>query len=227
MKAKLKPLPVSTVSALSILIVVSAVTAKTTVVFDRNANEAASWEFVFKNVPAPSKSDLGAKAAFIVVDGRRDTNGGDVDKFADGIVPTDEDQPARNFFFAQNTDGGRILVDLGAAAAVKQINTYSWHPSTRGPQVYQLFVSDGKAEGFQSQPKKPTDPLQCGWTLLAAVDTRANDPTAGGQYAVSISDSTGEIGRFRYFLFDISRTEQADPFGNTFYSEIDIVDPNG
>ncbi|HLB72543.1 MAG TPA: family 16 glycoside hydrolase [Sedimentisphaerales bacterium] len=227
MKAKLKSPLVASVSALSILIVVSAAMAKTTVVFDRNANDAATWEFVFKNVPPPSKSDLGAKAAVVIVDGRRDTNGGDVDKLADGIVPTYEDQPARNFFFAPNTDGGRILVDLGGAAAVKQVNTYSWHPNTRGPQVYRLFVGDGKTEGFQPQPKRQTDPLKCGWILLASVDTQANDGTPGGQYAVSISDSTGEIGKFRYFLFDISRTEQADPFGNTFFSEIDIVDPNG
>src|SRR3990172_465241 len=227
MKAKLKSPLVASVSALSILIVVSAAMAKTTVVFDRNANDAATWEFVFKNVPPPSKSDLGAKAAVVIVDGRRDTNGGDVDKLADGIVPTYEDQPARNFFFAPNTDGGRILVDLGGAAAVKQVNTYSWHPNTRGPQVYRLFVGDGKTEGFQPQPKRQTDPLKCGWILLASVDTKAKDGTPGGQYAVSISDSTGEIGKFRYFLFDISRTEQADPFGNTFFSEIDIVDPNG
>ena len=28
----------------------------------------------------------------------------------------------------------------------------------------------------------------------------------------------------RYLLFDISRTESRDPFGNTFYSEIDVID---
>jgi hypothetical protein len=32
------------------------------------------------------------------------------------------------------------------------------------------------------------------------------------------------LGTFRYLLFDVHRTESADPFGNTFFSEIDVVD---
>jgi hypothetical protein len=43
---------------------------------------------------------------------------------------------------------------------------------------------------------------------------------------VSISEPEGTIGSYRYLLFDISRTEDRDAFGNTFYSEIDIIDPN-
>jgi hypothetical protein len=35
------------------------------------------------------------------------------------------------------------------------------------------------------------------------------------------------VGKYRYLLFDIFRTETADPFGNTFYSEIDVIDRNG
>jgi len=34
-------------------------------------------------------------------------------------------------------------------------------------------------------------------------------------------------GKFRYLLFDISATEKEDPFGNTFYSEIDVIDAAG
>src|SRR5262249_19351585 len=48
----------------------------------------------------------------------------------------------------------------------------------------------------------------------------------GGQYGVSISDSEGSIGSYRYVLFDMARTENQDPFGNTFYSEIDVIDAN-
>ena len=36
------------------------------------------------------------------------------------------------------------------------------------------------------------------------------------------TDSNGSLGKFRYFLFDISPTENRDPFGNTFYCEIDV-----
>jgi len=42
---------------------------------------------------------------------------------------------------------------------------------------------------------------------------------------VSISNSAGGVlGTFRYLLFDVSRTESDDPFGNTFFSEIDVDD---
>jgi len=31
------------------------------------------------------------------------------------------------------------------------------------------------------------------------------------------------LGKFRYLLFDCYVTETADEFGNTFYSEIDVI----
>ena len=34
----------------------------------------------------------------------------------------------------------------------------------------------------------------------------------------------GALGKYRYLLFDISRTESDDDFGNTFYSEIDVIE---
>jgi hypothetical protein len=44
---------------------------------------------------------------------------------------------------------------------------------------------------------------------------------------VSIFDSEGPLGPYRYLLFDVSRTENSDPFGNTFFSEIDVVTSSG
>jgi hypothetical protein len=199
--------------------------AEVKIVADHNRNEYATPEFKFRKVPPPSKSDAATKAKFTIVDGRRDRNGGNVDKLNDGKIPFEEDQPSENFFFNAGTDGGRLLVDLGRTIDIKQVNTYSWHPSTRGPQVYKLYASDGKAEGFTSQPKRATDPQICGWKLVASIDTRPKE-RPGGQYGVSICDSNGIIDSYRYLLFDISRTEDTDPFGNTFYSEIDVVEPN-
>jgi hypothetical protein len=40
---------------------------------------------------------------------------------------------------------------------------------------------------------------------------------------VTIGDSAGTLGSFRYLLFEISATESDDPFGNTFYREIDVI----
>ena len=213
------------VAAFVVAVLASALSAEIQIVLDHHSSEDAASGFVFANVPAPSQSDAAQEAVFRLVDGRRDTNGGDLGTLHDGRVPTDEDQPAGNFFCAAGTDGGRVLVDLRRGVAIKQVNTYSWHPGTRGPQVYTLYASDGSAEGFNAQPKKGTDPAICGWTLVAKVDTRPQQGDGGGQHGVSLRDSGGNLGTYRYLLFDISRTETDDPFGNTFYSEIDVVDP--
>src|SRR5205085_804381 len=197
---------------------------KVIVTSECNAADGGTARFQFKTVPAPSRGDAATLARSTVVDGTRDANGGNLIKLHDGKVPTEGDQPAENFFFGQNTDGGRLLVDLTNAIEIKQVNTYSWHPGTRGPQVYKLFASDGTADGFKAEPKKDTDPEKAGWKFIAKIDTRPKDGGGAGQHGVSISDSTGSIGKYRYLLFDIARTESDDPFGNTFFSEIDVID---
>ena len=193
-------------------------------VAERNGNETATPEFKFENVPPPSRSDAATTAKFTVLDGRSDPNGGDVETLRDGQVPIDEDRPTENFFFGVGTKGGRLLVDLGAIAEVRNVNTYSWHSDTRGPQVYRLYAADGNADDFNAQPKQGADPEKCGWKRVADVDTRPKEGEGGGQYGVSISESGGVLGKYRYLLFDVSRTEATDPFGNTFYSEIDVDD---
>jgi hypothetical protein len=199
--------------------------AEVTVITGHNANADAKPSFAFTNVPPASAKDAATGAKFTIVDGEQDPNGGDVSKLNDGKLPTEEDQPEENFFFNAGTSGGRLQVDLGRAMRVKQVNTYSWHPNTRGPQVYKLYASDGAATNFNAAPKNGTNPETCGWKFIAKVNTKAKDESDdGGQYGVSISDSSGALGQFRYLLFDMSRTEENDDFGNTFYSEIDVID---
>lgn len=214
---------------LAILSLTSALAAhaETKIVVNHNSEDNATAAFKFKDVPSPSKNDAAKSATFSVVAGERDENGGDLDKLTDGKTPTEEDQPTENFFFNAGTPGGRLLLDLGSATDVQQVNTYSWHPNTRGPQLYKLYAADGTAANFNSTPKG-IDPEKAGWKLIAKVDTRPKGGTGGGQYGVNISNSDGGIGKFRYLLFDVSQTEEDDAFGNTFYSEIDVVtDSNG
>src|SRR5262249_40072850 len=128
-----------------------------------------------------------------------------------------------NFFFDAGTEGGRLQFDLGRVVEVKQVNTYSRHPNTRGPQVYILYASNGEANDFNAKPGKSADLEKTGWELLAKVDTRPSSGLGGGKYGVSIADSDRALGKFRYLLFDIARTEADDDFGNTFYSEIDVI----
>lgn len=213
-------------TALLASLLLTATTARADVkpVVEHISNDAATAAFKFKTVPAPAKDDAATKAKITLVDGTKDDNGGDVDKLTDGKLPAEQDEPAENFFFNAGTPGGRLLIDLGAPVNVKQVNTYSWHPNTRGPQVYKLYAHDGVKD---VDPKKAAtgDPAKAGWKLIAVVDTRPKDGTdPGGQYGVSIADTAGPLGKYRYLLLDCSKTESDDEFGNTFYSEIDVIE---
>jgi len=184
--------------------------------------------FQFNAVPAPANNDAATKARFTIVESEGDSNGGELAALHDGRLPTAADQPSENFFFQAGSEGGRLLLDLRSVITVKQVNTYSWHTSTRAPQVYQLFASDGVAAGFTASPKRGTDPESCGWKRIANVDTRPKEGDGAGQHGVMVSDpDAGILGKFRYLLFDIARTEARDAFGNTFYSEIDVIDSDG
>jgi hypothetical protein len=195
-------------------------------VVEHNDSFDATEEFRFASVQAPSRNDAASTAKFSIADGAKDDNSGGVSALNDGQVPNGEDLPAEKFFFNAGTDGGRVSVDLGATRDVKQVNTYSWHPNSRGPQVYRLYASDGAVSAFNVQPKRGIDPATCGWKLVASVDSRPRQGEPGGQYGVGIFDSGGMIGTYRYLLFCFCCTDAADPFSNTFYSEIDVIDGN-
>ena len=190
-----------------------------------NAGESDSPSFKFTNVPAPRQNAASA-AKFTVLAGEVDGSSGGLDVLHDGNVPAAADDPSANFFYAAGTAGGRLLVDLDRAYELQEINSYSCHPSARGPQVYRLYASDGTAADFSPRPAKDADPEKCGWRFIAKVDTRIDGVARGGQYGVSLSDPGGLIGKYRYLLFDISPAETSDAFGNTFYSEIDVIARN-
>jgi len=193
-------------------------------VVGHNADDQATPGFAFTNVPPPARNDAATPAKFAVLSGAPDENSGGLEMLSNGKLPTEADSPGENFFFAAGTPGGRIQVDLGRAVAIKQVNTYSWHPSSRGPQVYKVYASEGTVDGFEAKPGKDADLEKGGWKFIAAVDTRVKGEEDGGQYGVSLSDADGTVGKYRYLLFDIAPTETADGFGNTFYSEIDVVE---
>ena len=191
-----------------------------TIKIDHNANAVATKEFKFKNVSSPVRDDAAAKAKLVLVDGELDSNGADLVAVTDGLLPTDQDEPAANFFFNAGTSGGRFRFDFGRVIDIAQVNTYSWHPNTRGPQVYKLYGSDGSDPKFNLDPNRSINPATVGWTLVASVNTGGE----GGQYAVGITDPSGSVGKFRHLLFDCSVTETNDDWGNTFYSEIDVIE---
>ncbi len=222
----LKLLGANLLGAIALSAVCPVAKAEIRVLAEYNDNAHATATFKFPSVPPPSAVDAATRAEFTIIEGGKHPASGDLSKLHDGAVPTEEDQPGENFVFDAGIDGGTLLVDLRELIDIKQINTYSWHPNTRGPQVYRLYASDGKNPGFAPKAKS-MEPEKMGWKYLARVDTRPKYPdgagTGGGQHGVSISDSTGSIGKYRYLLFVISATEMEDPNGNTFYSEIDVI----
>ena len=183
--------------------------------------------FKFDLIPPPATNDAATAATFTLVDGQRDGNGGDLAVLNDGRMPSEADEPSRNFFFQNGTNGGRIQVDLGKDISIKSLNTYSWHPRARGPQVYKLYCATGEGEKFIATPQRNIDLRGCGWKPIAAVDSRKKG--AGGQHAVSISDAVASsFGKFRYLLLDFESADIEQPQANTFLSEkIDVIDANG
>jgi hypothetical protein len=194
------------------------------ITIDHNANNVASREFKFKNVPSPVKNDAAKEAKLVLVDGEMDANGADLVAVTDGALPTNEDEPSANFFFNAGTSGGRFRFDLGKVIEIAQVNSYSWHPNTRGPQVYKLYGSDGSDPKFNADPNRKVDPTTVGWTLIASVNTSNSFGAQGGQYAVGSANPQGSLGKYRHLLFDCSVTETNDDWGNTFYSEIDVIE---
>lgn len=197
--------------------------AQVKITIDHNTGPNATSAFKFKNVPAPVKDNVASQAKLSLVLGRKDGNSPGLKALTDGILPENDDDPSANFFFNAGSDGGRFLFDFGAPIEIAQVNTYSWHSDTRATQVYNLFASDGTAPGFNPAPDGNTDPATCGWKLIATVDTHPKYGESGGQYGVSITDTSGALGKFRYLLFDSIPTEYDDPWGNTFFSEINVI----
>ena len=192
------------------------------VTIDHNTGEEATAQFKFKRVASPVKDNAAATASLKLVVGHAAPNS-NLKALTDGVLPEEEDQPSANFFFHDGSDGGRFLFDLGRVIEIEEVTSYSWHPDTRAPQVYNLFASDGADPHFNPEPDASTDPTTCGWKLIATVDTRPKQGDSGGQYGVSITDSSGSLGKFRYLLFDSIPSEDDDPWGNTFFSEINVI----
>jgi hypothetical protein len=209
----------------SLLLAAQAWGAEVQTNWERNEPQTATAAFRFETIPSPSRTDAATDARWTIASGEADPNGGDLDVLRDGYLPRLADQPDTNFFFAPGTAGGRLVVDLGRVAELDQVNTYSWHPRARGPQVYRLYASDGSAAGFDLRSVGAGDPEPSGWTRIAAIDTRPEQLAPGGQYGVSISAAGGgKLGAYRYLLFDVSRTDDRERFSNTFFSEIDVHD---
>ena len=189
------------------------------VTFDHNPNNTATREFKFEHIASPVKNDAAANAKLTLIDGDLDQGGAELSALVDGRLPQDEDEPGSNVYFRAGSSGGRFRMDFSTPIEIAEVNSYSWHPNSRGPQLYKLYAADGSDPKFNADPKRGVDPASCGWKLIALVSTLPEKGDGGGQYAASVRN----VGKYRYLLFDCYVTELYDNWGNTFYSEIDVV----
>lgn len=186
--------------------------------------EKARRNSAFVTVPNLSpQNNVARDAIFSVVEGNVGRLSGGLSVLNDGNLADSADAPKANFFFDYGSLEGRFRADLHKPIPVAEIRTYSWHKSDRGPQLYKVYGSDGSAANFNPAPAIGVNPTHCGWTLIANVDTRPTHDPVGGQYAVSIADSSGTLGTYRYLLFATFVTETHDDWGHTFFSEIEVI----
>ena len=197
--------------------------AATQITIERNQSPAQAelpLYYQFGTIPGISGTDLANGIAPLTI-GIPGPTSGLATKLTDGVGAAGVDDPGNNFSFADIASATPkiISLDLGAVKAISQVNTYSWHHGNglRAPQSYSLYVSTGAAIGFD--PGNFSSP---GWTLLTTVNSTLPGGGAAnaGQQGVSISDSTGLLGNYRFVGLDVHA-----PFAPTatFYSEIDVV----
>ena len=139
------------------------------IVFDHNPNSVANREFKFQRVASPLKDDAAAHAKLTLIDGELDGGSAELAALTDGRLPGDEDEPGSNVYFRAGSSGGRFRMDFGSPIDIAQVNSYSWHPSSRGPQLYKLYAADGSDPKLNLDPKRGVDPASCGWKFIALV----------------------------------------------------------
>lgn len=204
---------------LCFLVLLSRVHAGTDVLVQSDSDGV---RFSFPRIARPAVDDLAAKGTWRVIAGRPDRNSGGSVCLSDGRIPRSSDDPRANFFFAAGTGEGLLVLELQQAAEIRQIVSYSWHTGGRAPQVYTLYGATGEEPGFRFPAAVQDLAGLTGWSRLATVDSRSAG-IAGGQHAVQVSDAAGSLGRFRHLLFHVLAADPADRFGQTFFSEIDVV----
>lgn len=195
--------------------------AQVTIVNERSQESSF---FEFDKIPPPAVDDSAANARWAVARGSLDSNSAPLSVIHDGRIPSSDDSPRENCFFAPGVSNGCIALDLGKSIDISEVVTYSWHAGARGPQVFNLYASTVETVDFKwDQIDEKAIIEKSGWQRVASIDSRTNR-MIGGQYASAIRDTSGSLGTFRYLLFEVQPTETTDAFGNTFFCEIDVVE---
>jgi ferric-dicitrate binding protein FerR (iron transport regulator) len=184
-------------------------------------------DFRFPTIAPPSSEDYADQASgnatIRVAHGElqvEPNRSGPVSTLVDGAGQSKQDSPGQSAFF-KASPGGSIVMDLGRVISIRRINSYSWHQhkeiEEHRERARQRFVLYGYAG--DKLPNLDLPPEESGWARIARVNSdrffRVNERLdRPAQQACSISAARGNIGRFRYLLWEVKPS--------TFYGELDV-----
>jgi|GEM_PF-291005 len=219
----------NTLLLLAVLLALTGLQSATFAATEVKSECCAAQDWKFKTIASPSRSAPSRNAAITVV-GQHQSSCMPASALRNGVMPRDGRQVRDFFTFADGSDGGLIVMDLGKTIPVASVNGYSWHgerqfyDGSRGPQVYTLYGSAAE---------KPDTATLDGpdWKKIAEVDTRPNRTGQGwgGQWGVNIKDDKdGLLGNFRWLVWKVKRTNRPGSrpdWSNTWYAELDVHTP--
>ncbi|MDB3958021.1 FecR family protein [Opitutales bacterium] len=187
-------------------------------------------QFRFPTIAPPSNDDLADQsrggARITVPQGKLMTPRSSTPNpsvLIDGRGQSKQDSPRESLFF-ENGRYGSLLMDLGRAVSIRKINSYSWHQHNRiedhRVRAHQGYVLYGFAGETPPSAEAVGDP-DSGWVRIARVNSdqffqvhqKLDRPA---QQACSIFASKGELGKYRYLLWDVKAP--------TFFGEIDVYE---
>jgi hypothetical protein len=187
-------------------------------------------QFRFPTISSPSKEDIAdqskGRARITVPQGKIRTARSSTPNpsvLIDGRGQTKQDSPRESLFF-ENGRYGSLLMDLGRAVSIRKINSYSWHQHNRiedhRVRAHQGYVFYGFA-GESPPSAEAAGDQDSGWVRIARVNSdqffqvhqKLDRPA---QQACSIFASKGELGKYRYLLWDVKAP--------TFFGEIDVYE---
>jgi len=191
----------------------------------------------FKTISHPSKSDVAFHSKITVAGNKPIASCLSPDGMHNGVLPQ-ENRLLRDFFCFtnDNSNGGKIVMDLGKLIPVAMVNSYSAHgpvrgttwcnefDGSRGPQVYTLYGSSSPNPDLNILTGKD-------WVKIADVDTRPDRENADwqGTYGVSVRNENGALlGNFRWLVWDVKPTLKKGTkpeWTNTWYCELDVHTP--
>jgi hypothetical protein len=172
-------------------------------------------------IPSPSNTDLlqTTGATLTLAQGTLHAISMPVSALADGLLARNSDDPGNpggRVVFG-NSAAWRLLVSFPGLQAVDQINSYSWHGSTRTIQQYSVYWSD-----LLTAPATGGTPVDPAWNLIASVNSVVLDAELSGAGSYDENSKHGvSIGvgvPLRHLLFVFTATNSP-----TFYTEIDVV----